>query len=317
MKPQDNQGVTLSKKRYGAARLILYLQLILIIVLLFIPSLTFKTTFDPSNAYSEIRHESSNPENEITAKTSVSIFQFFIGKTESELKFSGENDTGVKFMNALSKYSTVDVIDDMLPMEELKLGMKIIIIFAGFFVPIMTQVSMKKATKIIELRSDIEAKGFFANNTYAKKVYYNLPQALEFIKNLLLSTILFTYLIIFFASIGAKMSDAGSDWTFNLWIPAIITVFLIFILNNTIIKSICSKEVDKILKYGARFDEKLSSDIAAIGYLFGGNGSVNTAKNEQSTIETLKSYKDLLDQGIITEEEFAEKKSELLGQKHE
>ena len=59
----------------------------------------------------------------------------------------------------------------------------------------------------------------------------------------------------------------------------------------------CSSNIDMQLK---SFNISKSSD------------AVENVRNQKTSVELLKEYKELLDSGIITQEEFDQKKSELL-----
>ena len=123
---------------------------------------------------------------------------------------------------------------------------------------------------------------------------------------------------------------------------AVIYMVLVLIISSILISKLCKNDIENIKSNNTRFEEKyenptISSDIAAILSVFSieykthnkQDQSVhNTAPqsnikeadakkdlnftNEENSIEILKKYKQLLDDGLITEEEYQKKKQELL-----
>lgn len=154
---------------------------------------------------------------------------------------------------------------------------------------------------------------------YIARVYDTFPKLFEFLEKFLIGTMFTAYS---FFCIMAIIETTGTlsadefDWTFHFVYPILISVLLIFFSNSGITSIVCSKDYRAIRSEGARFDESyefptIASDIQAISSLFHGNQS-QTVASEDAKIEALQKYKALLDQGVITKQEYEAKKAELL-----
>ena len=111
------------------------------------------------------------------------------------------------------------------------------------------------------------------------------------------------------------------EWSFQFILPIIITIILIVLINGGVLSIVCAKDHALIRSGGLRFEESyefptVASDMKAIGLVFRGKFD-NSTGSEEAKIEALQKYKALLDQGIITEQEYSKKKDDLLNQKND
>ena len=103
-------------------------------------------------------------------------------------------------------------------------------------------------------------------------------------------------------------------------LPIIALILPILMINGVITHIFASKDINEIKINGARFDgapecPTVTSDLTAIASLFNIRISQKKSAIEttvDSSIDTLKKYKELADAGIITEEEYQQKKKEIL-----
>ena len=151
-------------------------------------------------------------------------------------------------------------------------------------------------------------------NDYISSVYYALPNYLTMVE-----------LISFFSTITAGVLVHGApsiqqgDYTFNPW-GLFIGVIVCLSLTQVVPRVICFKDIRLIKQTGIMFDEPfdkhtLLSDIKDIGYLFGWKATSTApvaSEVQDNSIDTLYQYKKLLDDGIITEEEFQAQKEKIL-----
>ena len=319
----NQSEIKLSKKRYGISRIIKYLQLILIVVLMFVPFLQI-VDYDEST--------------QLKATASISPIQFITGNTESELKISSKSNSeaGDFFESMLSSMTKkVNVVHELVGNldDNFLTALQIAPIFIALFVAFINMISLSSKRA-----------------PYITTVFDSLPKPIEFIEKACFGIILSSSFMFFILhSINKSLASAPnvgssnvSSWKINLFLMIFICVTCIALINGLITHLICKKDIKNIKTNHARFEEiydkpTFSSDISAILGIFSAEyqPSQNTPKkashisysndykeaespktinftNEENSIEILKKYKQLLDDGLITEEEYQKKKQELL-----
>ena len=299
---ENQEQISLSKKRYAIARVINYIQLLIFILILFLPTVSFTSH---SEKYS------------IGATSSISVFQFLIGDTATPLHIDG----GSSFLESLAGNISVDVPREMLGAELLG-GFRVAVLVMGLFVGLISSLSNKMNSKILARNEGNSMRANLADHMYVTQVYTSLPKILSFFQNFIFAVTLGTYMFFFSGKIAmSKMDPPKTDWSFDILSPIFVVIIMILLVNGAIIHIVCAKDIAAIRTTGLRFEESyelptISSDIKVIGSLF--NKDFSKAPNsEDSKIEALQKYKALFDQGIITEEEFTKKKDEILNQQND
>lgn len=110
-------------------------------------------------------------------------------------------------------------------------------------------------------------------------------------------------------------------------------MLLILFTNGGITHVVAAKDINEIKANGLRFEEayefpSIASDMQAMRRLFGASSKEKQAAaattsesvpqatiDEATAIDLLQKYKSLLDAGVISEQEYQEKKEELLKRK--
>ena len=292
MEKAKEEQVVLSKKRYRIARLIKYIQLLLLVVLLFLPTLQFQLS---ERLFSDTQ-----------VKSRFSVFQFLIGDTETNIEILRESDSEEVLASV-----KVDVAAKIFGDETASLiGRFVIMIGVGIswgvlsmFVTDSIFIFGKKNNPKSQVKLDRE---------YIAFEYELLPRAFSFLEKFIMGVIFATHMLFLPFALIPKYT-----WRCNIFWPALVIVLIIFMNECILTKIICAKDIRAIKQYGARFDETyerptIASDMREIGALFAGKRTTAETK-EPDAIEMLQRYKSLLDSGVITEEEFAEKKKTLLG----
>ncbi len=324
MEQKRQETAALSQKRYAIARCIKYVQLLLIVLIFFLPTLHF------TEESKELKMEASS---------SFSVFQYIIGDTETkvQLKADGEEVSEDSLLNIFLKTNTVDIPYDLFDGEKgliigFQLAPLIVGLMIGFWATVRTgslsfvedwNRRLEKASMSsteIDQESKDKLKSVFVDQTYITHVYNSFPKMFEFLEKFLTGIIFATYVLFGFVVILQETDGISSfDWRLQLVYPIIVLILLLVFINNGVINAVCSKDIRLIRSTGARFEESyqyptIASDIKAITSLFQSVQAMGLV-SENTRIETLKKYKDFLDQGVITQEEFDTKKAELLNQK--
>lgn len=341
MEQKNKEYTALSQKRYALARCMKYVQLILLIIIVFLPIFRFT---------------SESKLLRVKASSNISVFQYLIGDTETEVKIKGTGKTNSDgyLLGTLLQNASVDVPRELFANnEELFLGFRIAPLIVGLIMGVfsafgtgafsknsITLITMQKM--LSKVQSDTETQKIMQeqieNQTYIARVYYKLPKFFEFLEKFLFATTLGTCLV--FCAVAISAQDGSSlDWTFHPIYAIISVILVVCLINNIIIYIVCSKDINLIRSGTERFEEApeaptINSDLRAIVSLFNGKPAeytqvhrtviqpIQTSSSharstilEDDKIEILKKYKNLLDMGVITEEEFTAKKAELLNRK--
>lgn len=328
MEQKRQETTALSQKRYAIARCIKYVQLLLMILILFLPTLHF------TSESKELRMEVSS---------SVSVFQYLIGDTATEIQIKETGKTGTEnsFIGALLQNISVDVPRELFAdNESLFVGFRIAPILVGLIIGLVCAFSSRTLSNttnaLTSTRAMIRqiqnaqqttqnpAQTHLNNQMYITRVYNTLPRFFDFLEKFLFGTIFVTYFMfctIAVAQMVGAIDTVDFEWTFHLVYPIIALIILIFFVNGGVIHIVCSKDFYIIRSTGARLEDcyehpTIFSDIKAISSLFQPN-QTKSFISEEAKIEVLQKYKSLLDQGVITKEEYEAKKAELLNQKND
>lgn len=295
---QTNQ-TTLSQKRYAIARITTYLSLIIIIVVLFLPIIEI---------YAE--------EDGMRASASISMWELITDNTEKELNIKIDDDSeSSELLTSIFKPHTVNVAEEMMSSRVYRY-VKIMIIGTCILEAVLViPTNISKSKKIIK-EGKTPAELQFQNQLYITRVYHTLPTPFEIIRTFIsiLNITILSYALIM--SFVIPISDLSVNFQIN-HVPLIITFILSIVLNNGLLATIiCASDIGNIKDNNARFDEPyenptIVSDYLAIAALFTNKQPVNKIPTNDSTDELYK-YKKLLDDGIITEEEFQAKKVEII-----
>lgn len=319
MNPSANQTTTLSKKRYAVARIVKYLQVILIIALIFIPILKITSVEETKTSV-------------LSAEASISVYQFLTDQADATAKISyGNNSEANEFLNDLMKVEvnvTEEAFNGLPDAENIYSFVKVGILVFAFSVGFLSLLGSRAAY------AD-------PHKTYIYGVYDSLPKFFAFFETT--GTILLTTTVIAFNAIGYvnAFSNDNIEWKVD-FIPSVVAVVVVLLLiNGAITHIICAKDIREIRTNNQKFNEpyeiaSFANDLKAIGELFGANVSYNTSGQYQSTpnstisenkiteqeisedkiIELLQKYKLLFDSGVITKEEYQQKKDEILNTKN-
>lgn len=325
MEPKNQENAVLSQKRYAIARCIKYVQLLLIVLIFFLPTLQF------TDKSKELKMEVSS---------SFSVFQYLIGDTATEIQIKGNGNKNSEnsLLGALLQNVSVDVPRELFANdEELFFGFRIGPVLVGLivgFVCAFASGSLNNTTNaftttkalIRQIQSAQNSKStpiqtHLNNQMYITRVYHTFPKLFEFLEKFLFGTILTTYFLFCTIVIAQKtgaISSINFDWNFHIVYPIILTILMIFFINGGITSVVCSKDFQAIRSEGIRFDNDwehptIASDIKAIASLFQSKQALPSL-SEDAKIEILQKYKSLLDAGIISEQEYEAKKAELLNQ---
>ena len=322
MEQQKQANTGLSQKRYAIARLIKYIQFILIVLIFFLPTLHFT---------------SDSKELDMEIASSISVFQYLTGDTATEIQIKGNQNKDLEnsLLGTLLQNISVDVPRELFIDETFFVGMRVGVLLVGLIIGLVSTFStgtfsnttnaltstkaMIRQIQNANQTSETPLQTHLNNQMYITRVYNSFPKFFEFLEKCLFGTIFTTYFIfctLIIAQTTGAIDTVDFDWTFHFVYPIIVLILLIFFINGGIIHIVCSKDIYAIRSEGARFDESyefptIASDIQAISSLFHGNRS-QTVASEDAKIEALQKYKALLDQGVITKQEYEAKKAELL-----
>lgn len=326
MEQKKQERTVLSQKRYAVARFTKYVQLLLIILILFLPTLHFT---------------SESKELQMEVSSSVSVFQYIIGDTETQvqIKETGKTSAENSLIGVLLQNISVDVPRELFAdNESLFVGFRVGPILVGLIIGLVSAFSsgtlsnttnaltstrtMIRQIQNAQQTTQNPAQTHLSNQMYITRVYNTLPKFFNFLEKFLFGTIFVTYFMfctIAVAQMVGAIDTVDFEWTFHLVYPIIVLIILIFLVNGGVIHIVCSKDFYIIRSTGARLEEyyehpTIFSDIKTISSLFQPN-QTKSLVSEEAKIEALQKYKSLLDQGVITEEEYATKKAELLNQK--
>lgn len=306
---KNSEKQILSVKRYGIARLIRYISFIVIVLMFFMPILSITDTETVFGT-------------KVTARASISPFQFIIGNTVTTPKISvSGNSNAQELLNSFSSY--IDVLDEIDPSNNDEMLMffrlaPLIIGIVTFFAEIF---SIRMTNNMLYQESKKSQQNYILiNRFYIKNAIASLPKILSALESMFFGMILSSGL--FFGCIAyVGHNNNKTDFSLDI-VRLLIFIVIYFILTSgAVCKIICSKDIKLIERENLRYeniDDKatISSDLQAIKGIFGVNNTVSAnAEATAGNIDDLYKYKKLLDDGIISEEEFQEKKNELLNSK--
>lgn len=304
----SKETATLSKKRYAIARCIVYIQLLVFILVLFLPTINFS---------------SHSEEFGMEAKAGISVFQFLTGNTATQIHINGTKSTegDSTLLGSLLENYSVDLPKELFG-EELLMGFRLGALFIGLIVGLVSSLANRANSKTLVRDEKRSTRAHLADQMYITNVYLGLPKILNFIQTFIFGATFFTYFILFVITQASNSSYPGRfEWDFNAAYPIFVLILMIALINGVIVYIVCAKDISAIRTGGLRFEESyefptISSDIKVISSLLAKDTS-SAMNTEQTKIETLERYKTLLDQGILTEEEFNHKKNEILNEKNE
>lgn len=323
----DGTENKLSLKNYGLARLFSYLTLVCMIVMLFIPI---------------IRIETVSEDDGIKAVVSISPYQFIMGATDkkADIVFLDEEDEST-FMEELIRESlgTVEVIGALCPVlkdsfkeEEYIQVFRIVTLVLSVLIAWITVGAISVTRGQLNQPPANEGALRLNNSIYITQTYCSLPKILEFLKTFLSMLILIPIYALGGFNIFSLIAEGESEWNMNLGLT-IASIVILFVLENAIISKIvfakdCMKIKSSSARYAAPLIPTFSSDIKAIQGVFSPTApsfdapssvtvtvddtapSVSVPSGDQE--DHLYKYKKLLDDGLITQEDYEKKKNEIL-----
>ncbi|MBQ8345186.1 MAG: SHOCT domain-containing protein [Clostridia bacterium] len=189
----------------------------------------------------------------------------------------------------------------------------------------------KKMIERIRLKEQGLDAGYFSRIEYVERHYVNLKKGWAFVEGALTGAVLAANLMYACAfPLGLFFSSSGFTWNWIFSLFSFLVVF--FLINGSIQKTICREDIRKIKQEGAVI-EGLEEDLPtptgnsepsterftrivynsdAVTQPPKPAGPSESAREEEERIALLQKYKKLLDEGVITEEEFQAKKNDLL-----
>ena len=302
----ENNGEKLSQKSYSIIRLLKYIAFVCLIAMMFLPI---------------IRIESVDEQMDMKATASISPFQLLIGDTVTEAKIDAGDEELDGFLNGLigSEARKVDVVKEAFNFsgdddfaETLVKIVRISLIAFGVLMGLLSIGSSNTLAKRLTMVPTNANEVIIQDHAYITQVFTGFPKIFEVIETFVVLNIGFSLMFIGMFNVAVSMvSELEMEWRIDIWWTVIAFVISVLLKNATITKIIFSKERKKIELYSARYDapyaHTLSSDFLAISSIW------NTQKPTEKTEESeLYKYKKLLDDGIITQEEYEQKKKEIL-----
>lgn len=303
-----NNSEKLSPKIYSTVRLLRYIAFVCMIIIFFMPIIRIQTVDEKIG---------------MKATAGISPFQLLMGDTVTEAKvefIDGDKESN-EMLNSLmgSEAREVDVlhqlikfIDDDATIEIMVKMLRIFGVVFGVIAGVASIGAASMASKRLTLQPTNENEVLIYNNIYISRVFAGLPKLFEVIENIIFMNILLPMIFLGMFNISALIMNEGNvEWQINIWVSVLVIVVAGLLKNASITKIIFTQERNKIQLYSARYNAPytptLSSDLSAISSIFGvWKPSENTEESE------LYKYKKLLDDGIITQEEYDQKKKELL-----
>ena len=323
----DSAENKLPLKNYGLARLFSYITLVCFIIMFFLPIIRIESEDDG-----------------IKAIASISPYQLIMGDiyTIPKIVFLDKEDES-ELLEALIRESigSVEMIDSMFPGlrkaypdgEYISL-IRWIMLGLGIFIGFISALSMSAIQKRFGRTSKNNSAGSMSmdNLTYITLTYCQLPTVLEFLKGFLFCVMMIPVVVLEFASFSYSLTKNESEWGINLVFTIAMAVILIGLNNGIVSKLILGKDCKKIkfegARYGAPIISTFSSDMKAIKCIFSSSQpffddpvTVRTfaedAQAHASVVavdceDALYKYKKLLDDGLITQEDYEKKKNEIL-----
>lgn len=303
-----NNSEKLSQKSYAMIRLFRYITFALIIIMLFLPIIRIQTTDDRLG---------------LKATASVSPFQVLIGDTYVEAKIELENGDkeSNEMLNGLigSNVIKVNVIHELFDFnggtnlrDSVITVLKIGSIVGGAIIALISMVASNSLSKRLADAPTDQNEITIQNDTYILHVFTGLPKIFELIETFILVNTIFPLMILgLFNVVGVMTLEIDMAWQMDIVWTVIMFIIPLLLKKAIITKIIFTKERKTIQLYNARYNaphtHTFSSDMNAIAGIFGAQ------KPTESTEESeLYKYKKLLDDGIITQEEYEQKKKELL-----
>ena len=304
-----NNSHLLSPKKLALARLMRYIGFICIIVMFFLPIFRMESTEKLFG-------------HELTLVAHMSPYQFLRGETTIIPEFVLPANSDEKaFMDALVEWTEyeIDFIEEWTDIpsdDDLFVFIRYSSIAAGVFMALVALAANSYNMKAFNTKTTQGWDSELNNHMYIISVYVNLPKLLTAIECFFYGNVLFES---FFLGIFGAVArfDSLADWRINWFFLLGCLIFVVMGINGVFQKLICAKDINTINMTNARFDNprvlipKISSDLAIMASLFT-NSDKGKSNFADGDIETLQKYKKMLDEGIITEEEFKAKKKELL-----
>ncbi len=293
MKKANQYEYVISKKRDAMARTLLYIFLIIIVTSVFLPIISVSSTKYIYDA-------------EVTSVASISPFQFLIGNTEVDIKVKvSDNDLASGFFSEIA--GTIDVAKEIFGADESSGRIALITLMA--FISIFSLLSsillpeIKKSPRYIERRMAMNLSNKSVMFENIENLYFYLPKLLLLIQLSSLAILVYPFVMM----VLNKTSDVKFI-PYIIVLTVILACFVAMLVLSLKDKKNCTENKDCIELY---INPSIISDLRLISSLFLPT-KANTSTSEYQTIDALKKYKELLDSGIITEEEFNAKKQELL-----
>lgn len=211
MNTSNTSSCALSPKRYAIARIVKYLQLLIVVLFLFVPILQITST--------DFLNETT-----VTEKASISVIQFLTNNAESDitLSYSGSMKDS-SFLSEMLKLR-IDVLKEMfgsLP-DGMLATFQIGTILIGLLIASLSLLTSRSNAKSMLQNSSNSMQLQISNGMYITKVYDTLPKALEFIEKTIFGILFGSCL--FFNILGIAIAKIDStSWSVNI-IPSLIVL---------------------------------------------------------------------------------------------
>lgn len=187
-------------------------------------------------------------------------------------------------------------------------------IMLGFLIALTSFLTGKSNVKRHKKAFNTAGEQALSNQMYITYVYRTLPREINALQT-------FLFMMFEMASVGSIIFTFNPDDPSSYMLSFLVILPLIIggiLVRNPIASLVCAKDIRLINEESVRFNNEkfasptITSDFHAIGMLFGASENSSSTQNVTDVTEALREYKKLLDDGIITEEEFQAKKAELL-----
>jgi len=294
MKKANQYQYVISKKRDAMARALLYIFLIIIVASVFLPIISVSSTNYIYDA-------------NVTSVASISPFQFLIGDTEVDIEVKvSDNDLASGFFSEIA--GTIDVAEEIFGENEASGRIVIVTLIAvisifSLLFPILVS-ETKKSPRYIERRMAMNLSNKSVMFENIENLYFYLPKLLLLIQLSSLAILVCPFVMM----VLNKTSDVNFI-SYIIVLTVILACFVAMLVLSLKDKKNCTENKDCIELYTK---PSIISDLRLIGSLFFLITKSNASTPEEQKIDNLKKYKELLDSGAITEQEYIAKKEELL-----
>lgn len=294
----------LQKKSYAVNRIVRYITLLYVVCLFFLPLISI-----------------SEEKEGLIATVNVSPFQLLTDTAIENVSIRATDGSDVNgFLGAIAEKITVNVVDEVFGFSGMVyIVYRVCIVLLCGVGALFVCTDDKRTEKMyIQAQQSTASDDQRLKSSIYLSIYSALPHPFDGIK-FFFSALVYVTVFSFYFILVLIGGEVGSNYTAN-YLPVIIAVIINWSLSF-IAGRFCAKDMKAIrddVLAGKVFDKPyvrptLTSDMMTIKCLFVGS---ETPKEKQADItEELYQYKKLLDDGIITEEEFQAKKEDILNNK--